>query len=365
MSSEGRVVERPLERSSCNGCGYGFHSRPLSREDRDAFYDDAYDLGLRDIAADRQRAQGYRRHIESFLERHAHWSWRDISIVEFGCGTGALLKSLVDAQPIARALGVEPAAKLAEVARADAGVNVTIREAFAESGGTLRESHDLCLSVNVIEHALDPVSFLDACKTSIAATGRIVIICPDGNDPSSELLFRDHVSSFSVNAFALIAARVGLRLLATEPLSGQQSGFRIFLLQSSDEPQAVPRSPQESLSSARNSYLAGWSEIESATLAALGGRTFSIFGTGEYADLLKAYCPQIADGAAFYVADTPGQSQKDGREIVATDEFLRRPDTMALAAVNPRSWAALQQRFEHVSDRFVHPYQFCSLRSKL
>lgn len=57
MSSEGRVILQPLAKSSCSACGYGFHSQPMSAQDRDIFYDETYDLGLRDAEADWRRAQ--------------------------------------------------------------------------------------------------------------------------------------------------------------------------------------------------------------------------------------------------------------------------------------------------------------------
>lgn len=365
MSSEGRVIRRPLEKTSCNACGYAFHSQPISPHDRDIFYDETYDLGLRDAGADRRRAQDYARHIEAFLARHADGPRPGLSIVEFGCGTGALLDCMMERWKAARLLGVEPAARLAQVARARVGRNIEVRQGFAESGRTAGESFDLCVSVNVVEHALDPVSFLAACAASVTDDGAIVTICPDGDHPDSELLFRDHISSFSATAFALVAAQAGLRLIASAPLEGQQSGFRIFLLRSDRNPVVERDRSRGQLSHLREGYLKGWRELEQATLSSLGDREFAIFGTGEYADLLHAYCPGVTDRAHFYVVDTPGQRERDGREVIATDEFLSRGRMIALAAIHPRNWSTFRRRFEAAADRIVHPYQFCSLRSQL
>ncbi|MHA6645995.1 class I SAM-dependent methyltransferase [Mesorhizobium sp. A623] len=337
----------------------------MSQLHRDAFYDDTYDLGLRDADADQRRAREYARHIEAFLAQHFDRPPRGMTIVEFGCGTGALLNCLVDQGIAVRGLGIEPAAKLAEAARTCAGRNIVIREGFAENGVVIGGSHDLCVSVNVIEHALDPVSFLAACRASITEEGMIVTICPDGDHPNSELLFQDHVSSFSTTALALVATRAELRLVASAPLTGQQSGFRIFLLQRGQGAVAEPRRSQEQLSRLRSGYLGGWGELEQAVLSVLGRREFGIFGAGEYADLLHAYCPEIIDQAKFFIVDTPVQREKNGRVVITVDEFLAQNSMAALAAVHPRNWSMLKQRFSAISDRFLHPYQFCNLRSQL
>lgn len=365
MVSEGRVVDRPLKKSSCRVCGYGFHSEPITPSDRDAFYDETYDLGLRDVEADRRRAQDYARHIEAFLSRHTAYPRSGMSIIEFGCGTGALLDCLTERWMAAQSLGIEPAAKLVQVAEARVGRNVAIQQGFAESKRAVGGSYDLCVSVNVIEHALDPVDFLSACAASLAEGGMIVTICPDGDCPNSELLFRDHVSSFSTTAFALVAARAGLRLIASAPLDGQQSGFKIFLLAPDKRVVANPDRSETQLSLQREGYLKGWQELEPAVLSAVGEREVAIFGIGEYADLLQAYCPGITDRARFYVVDNPIQSERGERKVIATGAFMEQSQMIALAAVHPRNWAALKQRFDAVADRFVHPYQFCSLRSRL
>lgn len=365
MSSEGRIISLPLEKSSCNACGYGFHGQSISAQDRDFFYDETYDLGLRDAGADRRRAQDYAEHIEVFLARHTDHPRQGMSIVELGCGTGTLLDCMTERWTAVRSLGIEPAARLVQVAQTRVGPNIEVRQGFAESGRAAGGSYDLCVSVNVVEHALDPVSFLAACAAAIVDDGVIVAICPDGDRPDSELLFRDHVSSFSETAFALVAAQAGLQLVASAQLGGQQSGFKIFLLKPDRHPVVKREHSARQLSHLRESYLEGWGDLEQAALSNLASRDFAIFGTGEYADLLHAYCPGITDRACFYVVDGPGQRERDGRKVIATDEFLSQRQMTLVAAVHPRNWRMVKRRFEVVADRFVHPYQFCSLRSQL
>ncbi|SMQ85528.1 Methyltransferase domain-containing protein [Devosia lucknowensis] len=364
MASDGRVIAAALEKASCCACGHGFHARPLTSEDRDQLYDDSYDLGLHDVAADASRATDYAALITEFIDRHVPgYRLPGLSIVEYGCGSGALLNRLVQQWQAAPSLGIEAASGLVDAARMRGWQNVEIRQGFAEAAAASVPHYDLCLSVNVVEHALDPVSFLAVGKTSIGQDGLIVTICPNGDWPSTELLFRDHVSSFTTSSFAAVAEQAGLRVVTSAALSGRQSGFSIYLLQHGASPKSTNAAAAE-LAEKRLRYLEGWQELEGAVLKGVGTRPFVIFGTGEFADLLHAYCPRVTDRAQCYVVDRPVQSTRHGRDILDIVQF-EEERILLLAAVHPRSWPLLCDRFGPDSDRLIHPYQFSSLRSEL
>lgn len=359
-------MKSALEKGSCDNCGYGFHLRPLSARDRNLFYDETYDIGLRDPEADDSRARDYADHLETVLCAQDGIFFPGMSVVEFGCGSGALLNHLAERWPLGDVLGVEPAAKLAETARMRATGNMEIVEAYAETCPPLARRYDLAISINAVEHALDPVEFLAACRRAVGDEGTVAIVCPDGDEPNSELLFRDHVSSFSTSSFALAAAKADLALIASARLTGRQTGFRLFLLRQTKDP---PRSPHpnryETLSAGRRLYLDGWRDLEQAALQTIGHEDFAIFGIGEYADLLNAYCPGLVERAKFYVSDNPSQGERDGLPVLSLDEARRHGRITLLAAVNPRSWPALKERFDPLGQTLLHPYQFSKLRSNL
>lgn len=365
MVSDGRVLAAALEKASCRACGYGFHSSPLTVDERDQLYDDSYDLGLQDAAADEARAVDYAEVVTTFIDQHVPGYRREgLSIIEFGCGTGALLDRLVQQWQAAPSLGIEAASGLVQAAQARIHHNMEVLEGFAESLSAPASPYDLCVSVNVVEHALDPVRFLAACKASVSGDGLIVTICPDGDQPSTELLFRDHVSSFSAASFALVAAKAGLRVLASTALVGRQSGFCIYLLRHQSDTESASVFATAELTDWRHRYLSGWQDLEEATLAGIADRPYAIFGLGEFANLVRAYCPRIADRAQCYVADRPVQSIRDGREVLDTAKFLLKPIVL-LAAIHPRSWPLLQGQLRLDAEHLVHPYQFCSLRTQL
>ena len=367
MASDGRVMPYPLVRGSCDMCGYGFRVRILSENDRDDLYDSNYALGLDDLAADERRAQGYAEVIGELFLRHARPRASPLTVIEFGPGTGALLTALTSRLPTARALGIEPAEQLAASSRARVPTQVTIQHDYAESSTVQEGSFDLCVSVNVIEHASSPSDFLTASRRAVRADGVVIVVCPGGEVAGTELLFADHVSSFSLAALSGFAERAGLRLVESFPLSAAQSGFRISLFvpahpyARSLTTQAAPR-----LTVDRSRYMQGWRELSDGAAEFLSGPEFYVFGTGEFCDLLEAYAPELIERAVGFVVDTPLCAVRNGRPILSTESFIAAKEgAPLLAAVNPRSWKAMQARFAGLGVEIRHPFEFCSLRIEL
>ncbi|MBS4084802.1 MAG: class I SAM-dependent methyltransferase [Rhizobiales bacterium] len=369
MISDGAIVPRPLGKASCNDCGHGFHVEPIQDNQLRELYGDAYSLGLRDKSADADRASGYCEHISEHLgslDRHIE---RGHVVVEFGCGTGHLLRKISQKWQPRRLVGIEPAPKLANKARELNGKYVEIIESYAESSVPLVKDADFAISVNVIEHALDPVAFLKTCRDSINERGTILVICPDGNYPHSELLFYDHVSSFSVTSFERAASQAGLKMLHSATLGNGQEGFQLFVLApdgSAQEPSAGSAASFQELSEGRGRYLKGWATLEQGVRNQIGSDRYAIFGIGEYADLLSAYCPGIIGAAECFVVDNAPQPEYRGKPLLSLDAFRQeKPDTRILAAVNPRSWKYLIERLRSGSVVANHPYEFSELRSAL
>lgn len=355
MVSDGRVIGRALRKISCRACGYGFHANALTADVLRGLYDDRYDLGLRDRQAERTRAEDYARQIDAFLHGVSFGT-----LLEFGCGAGSLLSALVGRWQGAQAMGVEPSAQLADVASREAPAKVRIVQGFAEDfAADAGVRFDLCLSVNVAEHALSPESFLDACRRTVRAGGTILVICPDGEMPGSELLFYDHISSFTRNALAAFAGRAGLKLVKSEGLVGMLSGFRAHLLRASEAAGPHPAA-QEALAARRAQLFRVWSVCEGVVEQMTGRQDYAIFGIGEYADLLAAYCPSVVRRAAYFVVDNPTRSMCHGRKVMATADYLGGSRIPLLAAVHERSWDSLSSRLSALGVEIEHPLVLAS-----
>lgn len=367
MASDGRVMPYPLVRASCDCCGYGFRVRALSAADRDSLYDGDYGLGLRDVDADERRAASYATQIAGLVSRHSKPGADPWAVVEFGAGTAALLTALTSRLPIGEALGIEPAEQLVAAAQARAPAGVTIRRGYAETALETQNAFDLCISVNVIEHASDPADFLVACRKAVRSDGLVVVICPDGELAGVELLFADHVSSFSLVALSGFAQRAGLSLIDSYPLDEDQFGFRISLFRVAPlSASSFAPGRKRQLTTARKRYLLGWRELARAAPRVHLEQPFLVFGTGEFCDLLEAYVPGLIDRAEAFLLDEPLTGIRSGRPVLSTATFIQaKEDRAVLAAVNPRTWGIVRTRFTWLGIDVRHPFEFCSLRTEL
>src|SRR5262245_33342920 len=186
MASDWRVVMAPLAHRACAACGVVRRAgAPLGD-----IFDAGYALYAHhpDDARDRPRQAQYAEWIVSALGTHAPRRALDV-----GCGNGSLLRALGGRWPAAALMGCDLSAEGVEHGRRaglmlwPAGVDDLPSDLQA----------DVVLTVNVIEHVADPLSFLLSLRRRVSADGRLVLVCPDGAQADVELLVADHVHSFS------------------------------------------------------------------------------------------------------------------------------------------------------------------------
>jgi hypothetical protein len=116
-----------------------------------------------------------------------------------------------------------------------------------------------------------------------------------------------------------------------------------------------------SLAQARSDFLKGWSEIDDGASEWLDGKPFAMFGAGEFRDLLRAYAPRLVKGAEAFLTDEPLAATLDDRPWARANEYASaHPQTIIVAAVNPRSWPAVAGKFRGSGMQIVHPYLFSS-----
>lgn len=353
MLSDGRVIPHPLKKMSCQTCGYGYHQVPPTRDYLRDIFDEEYSLGQRDPDAETARAEHYATVIEHFLKDNMVPSPRHL--IEPGCGMGSLLSLLAQRWECETAWGVEPSKRLVDAARDKNESDTEIWQGFAEDIAEVHEGRfDLCLSINVIEHTLSPADFLDVCRKITHPDGHVLVVCPDGETPSLELLFYDHISSFTRPALGAFARRVGLEIVAAQILDGPLLGFQMLLLKRSCNPVFALRAlPQ--LEQRRADFLKSWQQSAQHLAEMLDARAYALFGAGEFADLLKAYCPQIIENAQSVVVDTPFEQSYLGKPLISTEVFLKDSDCVLVAAVNVRSWLVVQERFMALGKDIYHP----------
>ena len=215
------------------------------------------------------------------------------SILEIGCGSGALLKDMLSAWPAANGCGVDPA--LPEASRPDN--RIRLQRGFVEDIPRDWQDFDLIVAVNVVEHVPNPGAFLAALQSRLAQNGNIVIICPAAEPPNVELLFFDHLYSFTPSA--LHAASKPTSLVARKQSSAPREigDFQMLVFNRADDASAMSlqldrRCPD--LHAMRKSYLERWSELDQTLLDRSKSEARLVaFGAGQTAAMLRAYAPRM------------------------------------------------------------------------
>ena len=94
MLSDGRTTARALAKLSCMACGAAFHASEISRQEVSDIYGNEYALTGASPRSDATRARDYSKWIRNECSGSR-------AILEIGCGSGALLRDLLDAWPAA------------------------------------------------------------------------------------------------------------------------------------------------------------------------------------------------------------------------------------------------------------------------
>jgi ubiquinone/menaquinone biosynthesis C-methylase UbiE len=141
----------------------------------------------RDVAAFAARAPGYeegwrgRMHrdiVDRTLDLALSTRPRPRRVLDIGCGTGYLLRSLASRCPGAVALhGVDPAAPMVDVARRNADDDrLQFSSAVAEHLPFMDGTFDLVVSTTSFDHWSDQRAGLGDCARVLASSGHLVLV---------------------------------------------------------------------------------------------------------------------------------------------------------------------------------------------
>jgi SAM-dependent methyltransferase len=340
IASDWRVVREPLGKHACDACGLG--TRPTLPEAARDLYRDGYALYAHPPGEMFESAR---------QSQYAAWITSACGVtprrvLDVGCGNGSLLLALRDYWPDAELLGCDPSP--ASVAHGAAhGLDVwrsTAEDVAAEIAA------DLVVSVNVIEHMADPAAFAASLRRAGTADASTIIICPDGSRPGVDLLFADHLWSFTAGHLASVLARAGVAHADTVIAPPSLRPFQMVIARSTGRAPDAIQVDARDLNRRRAAYLERWRALDERLHARLPAGVVC-FGVGEAAGLLRAYAPRSWSRVRACTADRSPRLQFGDLPVLPLDDLPA--ETPILVAVRPPLQPAialrLRARFANVT----------------
>jgi SAM-dependent methyltransferase len=268
------------------------------------------------------------------------------SVFEIGCGNATLLRELRMLWPRTKFCGIEPAPAAAAQALA-AGFEVLTGHFPITKPSP--HSADLVLSLNVIEHVIDPATFLLAARESMAPNGVGFIVCPDGDRANVDLLFADHLYSFTADAFAHVAKHAGLTVGGVESAPDNIGTFALHSIEpfigKAERSCDLNRKSVLPLFHDRVRLLDQWRNLDHRLAARLGGaQEVTAFGVGEAATMLRAYAPSSWSKVKRCTADVVVRDHLGDVPVVEYKHLRKCHGGLLLLAVNSTSQRHLAAR---------------------
>jgi SAM-dependent methyltransferase len=300
-----------------------------------SIYDGDYALAGAAPRSDAARARAY-----------CHWIQNECSpprsILEIGCGSGALLRELLAAWPDAKGYGIDPA--LSDVDRSDN--RIRLERGFVEDIPETLRGFDLIIAVNVIEHLPSPDKFISSLRSRLAPNGSVVIVCPAVDPPNVELLFFDHIYSLTTRAINSAAGAASLVVREGAPAPQVIGDFQMVVLADRSPTVSLRQKSLSDLWSERQFYFEQWSRLDLELLnRSKPASRLVAFGGGQTAALLRAYAPRAWERVELIVLDEASEAWSLGKPIASYQNAVQNLQMVgALIATAPRTQKLVAER---------------------
>lgn len=133
------------------------------------------------------------------------------SLLDVGCGNGAVLHAAAQRMPAWRLYGFEPSTKTEQMIRAIPGVSGFFAGLLDEVPGR----HDLVTMMHVLEHVDWPAEVLERVANKLASNGLLAIGVPNYLQNPFDLMVADHAFHFSSASLQALLLRSGFSVVAS------------------------------------------------------------------------------------------------------------------------------------------------------
>jgi 2-polyprenyl-3-methyl-5-hydroxy-6-metoxy-1,4-benzoquinol methylase len=257
------------------------------------------------------------------------------NILDFGCGTGAALKTFSARHPAWRLYGAELSAQ-----------NTAILQKIPNFSGLftcppadIPLRFELITLVHALEHVLDPIATLKDLSSRL--DGALFVQVPDAAKTAYDLIIADHLSHFTLDTLCSASQCAGLEIiiLADDVLPKELS----LIARRGKPPDALSRPPDPYLAVERVHAQIDWlyAQTVSARAIAAASSRFGLFGTSISATWLAGL---LGDRVAFFVDEDDGRigGKHIGQPILSPDEIPSGADVFV--PLIPEIAASVAQR---------------------
>lgn len=297
-------------------------------------------------------------------------------VVEIASNDGSLLTCFAGLG--VRALGVEPARNIAEIARAR-GIDTINRFFNSETARDVRATYGAASAVignNVLAHVDDTRDFLAGARHLISDRGRVIVEVPYAQDMLDrgeyDTVYHEHLCYFSVTSLARLGTEVGLGVVRVDRVPVHGGSIRVWFARDQRHETAVEALMDAERRAGLTTFAAweafGRTAAENRTALRLlleelrgHGRTVAGYGAPAKGNTLLNYCgidtallPYTVDRNSLKVgAMTPGMHIP----VLTVDTLLARmPDYVLILAWNFADEIMRQQRqYQERGGRFILP----------
>jgi SAM-dependent methyltransferase len=193
----------------CTDCGFMFANNIPSQEAFDAYYEEynKYEFDAPVNVGDCE----WENMLSSYLQEHYG---RDSVIADVGCGTGKILRRLLD-NGYSRLYGLDTS-KANCLTLESKGIKTVCKSLFSIIDGDFDKKADVAISLGVLEHIVDLKRFVGLMVSLLKPEGDIIVLVPDIENPNGvrypfQEFSTEHINYFTYESLCKLFAGFGFR----------------------------------------------------------------------------------------------------------------------------------------------------------
>jgi len=273
-------------------------------------------------------------------------------VLDFGCGTGAALKTYSARYPHWTLYGAELSTQSLALLQKIPG----FAELFTCPPADISMQFELITAFHAIEHVLDPVATLRDLSGRLTGGGILFVQVPDAEKNPYDLVIADHLMHFTLESLRFAALLAGLNIIEVSDAVLPKE-LSLIARAGNATHRTEPVSPDPRQSMARVDAQIDWlvNQAESANVIARASGNFGLFGSSISATWLAGL---LGDRISFFVDEdkTRVGGRHMGKPIIGPSDIAADADVYV--PLIPTVAASVANRLARPGIRFHTPPSF-------